>query len=41
MSRGKPFFPFYQSKLLSHFVPVSAGTYTKGEIPSLMAALLI
>ena len=33
MSRGGPFFPFYQLKLLSHFVSVSPDTYTKREIP--------
>ena len=29
---GAFFFSFYQSKLLSHFVPVSPDTYTKREI---------
>ena len=33
ISRGEPFFPFYQLKLLSHFVSVSPDTYTKREIP--------
>ena len=32
---GGGFFPFYQSKLLSHFDPVSPDTYTEREIPTI------